>query len=398
MKKRVAVIYHFFAHYREAVVRELSRDGRCSWTFCGDVKDFESDIKPANFPTDVRFLRLPVQRIRGSLIWQHKALAVAVSSDYDVLVLLGVSKYLSMWVAAILGRLTGKRVLFWTHGWTYRPTGVMRYVRRYFYKLGHGMMTYGHWAKQLAIEEGFDPKNVYVIGNSLDFDEQRMAFDCIPAGRPAEVRRELFGDDRTPVIACPTRLTRVRRLDMLLDAVADLKAAGFPANILLIGDGPERSVLESQAAQLGINVCFVGACYDERRIGELLAAANVTVAPGKVGLSAMHSMAFGVPVVSHGDPERQMPEYEAIIPGKTGGLFTEGDVGSLAAAIQPWIAEQWVDPATSQACVHVIERFWSPHFQVAAIMQAIDGKPADDLFFFREPIRPNSQHLSITKY
>ncbi len=386
MAKRVAVVYHFFAHYREAVIRELSRDGRCTWTFCGDVQDFESDIKPATFPPGIRFLRAPVRRLRGSIIWQQKALSVAVSRDYDVLVLLGVSKYLSMWVAAVLGRLTGKRVLFWTHGWTYRPTGFLRYVRRYFYRLGHGVMTYGRWAKQLALEEGFDPKNVYVIGNSLDFAEQRRAFARISVDRPAEIRKQLFGEERTPVIGCPTRLTAVRRLDMLLDAVATLRDSGAPANVLLIGDGPERKALEAQAARLRLNVHFAGACYDEQRIGELLTSCNVTVAPGKVGLTAMHSMAFGVPVVSHGDPERQMPEYEAIIPGKTGDLFVEGSVYSLVEAIRPWIANQWVDPRTSRNCVQTIERFWSPQFQVAAIMRAVEGKPSDDLFFIREPI------------
>ena len=399
MKCRVAVVYHFFAHYREAIICELARDPRHEWTFCGDTKDFGSDIEPAKFPPDVRFVRLKVYRLIRNIIWQSGIIRIAASRDYDTLVLLGVPKYLSMWVAAAIGRLTGKRVLFWTHGWTYRPRGLFRYVRRAFYKLGHGLMTYGHWAKQLGLEEGFLPEQIHVIGNSLDLARQREALSRIGADRPLQIRRDLFADEFTPVVACTSRLTAVRRLDLLFQALKVLRQRGKPCHVILIGDGPERSALERLASELGLKVSFVGACYDEERIGELLLASNVTVAPGKVGLTAMHSMAFGIPVVSHGNPENQMPEYEAIIPGKTGSLFTDGDVQDLAAAIEPWIDSQWVSESTRIHCQELIDRLWSPWFQREAICRAVEGKPADDIFFLREHISQfaSRQHDSKVK-
>jgi glycosyltransferase involved in cell wall biosynthesis len=378
-RPRVAVVYHFFAHYREAVFRALHHDDRCEWSFFADKECFDDEIKPATFTDDMRFTALRVRRIRGSVMWQSGVLRLAVSRDFDVIVLLGVPKYLAMWIAAPLARITGKRVLFWTHGWTYRPKGVLRYVRRAFLRLANAIMTYGRWAKQIAIEEGFDPRRVHVIGNSLDYEAQQRALAEIPEERPAKLRLELFGDSTTPVIVCPSRLTFVRRLDLLLEAAALLGKRGTPVNVILIGDGRERASLEALAGRLEVNVAFVGACYDERKIGELLLAGNVCVAPGKVGLTAMHAMAFGVPVVSHDDPEQQMPEFEAIIPGKTGTLFRPNDVTSLADAIVPWIAVPMVRPSTRAACREVIRRFWSPTFQVEAIVRAVQGLPANDL-------------------
>jgi len=383
MATTVAVVYHFFPHYREAIVRELAHEGTCKWTFYGDTHDFDrqSDIKPMKFPQDVRFKHLKVTRIWRSLMWQHGVVRLAASRDCDVLILLGDAKYPSMWAAAIAARLTGKRVLFWTHGWTYRPHGLMRYVRRYFYRIAHGIMTYGRWAKQIAIEEGFEPSQVYVIGNSLDLTQQRKALQQLPAGRPAAVREELFADSNTPIVTCISRLTAVRRLDLLLRAVAKLNSEGTSANVMLIGDGPERPKLEALAQELGVRVAFVGACYDELRICELMRASNVTVAPGKVGLTAMHSMAYGIPVVTHGDHENQMPEFEAVIPGKTGSLFQLGDIDSLAAAISPWLRSPYADTNTSEQCQLIIERFWSATFQREAIMRAVNGDPANDLLF-----------------
>lgn len=383
-KPRVAVVYHFFAHYRSAVVRSLVEDGRAEFTFCGDLECFDDKIEPMSFAEGIRFRRLRTHPIKGSVMWQSGLLSLAASSEFDVLILLGIPKFLAMWPAAIIGRLTGKRVIFWTHGWTYRPTGPLRLVRSAFLKLADSIMTYGRWAKQIGIEHGFDPRRIHVIGNSLDLESQRRVRSSMTNEVRASTRRELFGNDTIPVIACSSRLTRTRRLDMLFEAAALLAKRGQPVNIALIGDGPEREPLERQAAELGLRVAFLGACYDEALIGRVLMASNVCVAPGKVGLTAIHALAFGVPVVSHGDHERQMPEHEAIIPGKTGALYEFGSIESLAEAIRPWLETQWVPATTQRRCEQIVERFWSPRFQVEAIMRAVFGLPADDLLLAKE--------------
>jgi len=221
------------------------------------------------------------------------------------------------------------------------------------------------------------------VGNSLDVATQRKVLSHISQDRPAEVRKELFGDVDLPVIVCTTRLIRARRLDLLFEAVALLREQGLCVNIALIGDGPERKNLELLAKKLNITVAFLGACYDEERIGEVLLASNVCVAPGMVGLTAMHALAFGVPVISHGNHERQTPEFESIVPGVTGSLFIDGNVASLAMAIKPWIATSWISKETRQACRNIIDRFWNPEFQTQVILRAVNREPADDLFWIR---------------
>jgi glycosyltransferase involved in cell wall biosynthesis len=186
-------------------------------------------------------------------------------------------------------------------------------------------------------------------------------------------------------VACTTRLIALRRLDLLIDALALLAGRGVRANLLLVGDGPERARLEAHARARGVRTHFEGACYDEGRIAELVMASNVVVAPGKVGLTAMHAMAYGVPVVTHGDADDQMPEWEAVVPGSTGSLFAKGDVESLAAAIEPWLRGEFPSDATRDACHAMVARFWNPTYQRRAIERAVLGRPADDLFDVREP-------------
>lgn len=111
----------------------------------------------------------------------------------------------------------------------------------------------------------------------------------------------------------------------------------------------------------------------------MIMSANVTVSPGKVGLTAMHSLAYGTPVITHDNFDAQMPEYEAIFPGKTGDFFRREDSADLARLIKIWTLKG--DIRTDQereACYEVIEKRYNPELQRKVIESALEGKPAGD--------------------
>jgi len=139
------------------------------------------------------------------------------------------------------------------------------------------------------------------------------------------------------------------------------------------------------AKESGIDAHFTGACYDDAQLARYISASDVTVSPGFVGLTAIHSMAFGVPVITHGTMAKQAPEVEAIIPGVTGDLFALGNVDDLARCMKLWLSPQRDRERTRQACIQLVERFWSPVFQQMIIEHAVLGYPADDLLFIRQP-------------
>jgi glycosyltransferase involved in cell wall biosynthesis len=249
-------------------------------------------------------------------------------------------------------------------------------------------MTYGHFAKIIFIQTGWEPEGVQVIYNSLDYAKQRGERERVTSGELAALRVKVMGEaNDLPVVACVTRLIPVRRLDLLIEAAAVLKAGGRPVVLLLVGDGPERGALEALAKERGVACVFYGACYDEGVVSRLVMMSRCMVAPGKVGLTAMTALAYGVPVVTHGDADNQMPEWEAVVPGKTGTLFKEGDVADLARAIGVWTSGDR-DPAVAAACIEIVERFWNAPMQRRCIERCIDGKPADDLFWMKEADSP----------
>ncbi|MCX5665368.1 MAG: glycosyltransferase [Planctomycetota bacterium] len=382
-RPRVAVVYHFFAHYREPIVERLARSEVADFVFFGDDHDYESSIKAATFSKEVKFRFCPTKKIFRSVMWQSGVLRLSFSDQFDQIIFLGNPFWLATWVAAIVARLMGKRVLFWSHGFLSPPQGVKGMIRRMFFCLAHTHLFYGRWAKQHAISLGWDPKNLHVVANSLHFESQSSQRRKVTAEEVAELRKSLFRDPSLPVAFCSCRLQSSKRLDLLISALALLRTDGVAVNALIVGDGPCRSDLEKLARDSSIDAHFTGACYDDALLALYISASNITVSPGFVGLTAIHSMTFGVPVISHSTMGKQAPEVEAIIPGITGNFFTLGDVADLARVIGLWLSRNKGRAETSAACIAIVERFWSPTFQQEAIERAVMGYPADDLFFLR---------------
>jgi glycosyltransferase involved in cell wall biosynthesis len=129
------------------------------------------------------------------------------------------------------------------------------------------------------------------------------------------------------------RLERRKGVDVLLEALKRLRATGHDVYLTIVGDGPERSVRERQAADalLRTAVTFAGAC-DENGVAEAMRTADLLIVPSlSEGLPVViiEALASGVPVVATavgGNPE-------LVRDGETGLLVPPADPDKLAAAI-----------------------------------------------------------------
>ena len=377
--RRIAVVYHYFAHYRDPVIRELIEHSAHEYHFYGDTQSFDSGIKLTEIDP-AHFTRTKCTQ-RGPLLFQWAAVKLGLSRRYDTLILLGNCKWPTMWLSAILGRLAGKRVLFWTHGWLRHETGLQALIRNTFYRIGHGLLLYGHRAKCIGLSYGFKPERLHVIYNSLDCQLQDQTRATLPSDARETTRMELFpGRDQHPVLVNITRLHSYKRLDQMIRAAADLEQNGRPVNVLLVGEGPHKTELQELADELGVHAKFTGAVYGEDELGRMLIASDIAVMPGPVGLLAMHALAYGVPVISHNSFDKQMPEFESIIEGKTGAFFREDEIGSLVEQIEQLLVIKQTHEQRTSAARELVERFYNPVSQRKLIDRAVEGCTADDLF------------------
>jgi glycosyltransferase involved in cell wall biosynthesis len=181
-------------------------------------------------------------------------------------------------------------------------------------------------AESLQADYGLDPVRVKVVPNGADLPDEE-------AERPAARRyRESLGAGMLrPLWACVGRLEPQKGQDVLLEALALLRAHGIDFVCAFAGDGSTRAALESRrdALGLGAHARFLGTLEDP---GPLLAAADAVVLPSRwegLPLVVLEALARAKPVVASavgGIPE-------VIEDGVDGRLVPPEDPGALAAVL-----------------------------------------------------------------
>jgi len=378
-RKQVLISYHFFAHYRSAVFERL-KSAHHQYFLCADTEDPRGAVKAIDTESLAGFL--PIRsRLFLRMMFQFGLITKAIDAKYECMILLGDASFVTTWIAALISRFRGKRVLFWTHGWSSDEVGIKSKVRNTFYSLADGLLLYGRDAKRIGIKKGFLEDSLYLVYNSLDYPEHKRLRESIDESDLLAMRTKLFSEPNLPIVVCCSRLYHGRRFDLLLDATRRLHAAGHKINVLLVGDGEARSDLETQAKTLGIaeNVAFYGSCYDQRTLAICTSIGSVTVAPGSVGLTAVQSLAFGVPVITHDNRKEQGPEVELVRPGVTGDLFHQNDPTDLASCISNWTCDSVEGSEVRSNCIALVERTYTPDFQARTIDAAVSGLPAQGL-------------------
>ena len=86
----------------------------------------------------------------------------------------------------------------------------------------------------------------------------------------------------------------------------------------------------------------------------------------------MHSLVYGTPVITHNDFTDQMPEFEAIIPGKTGDFFIKDSIDDLSNSIGKWIGNMEKREDVRKSCYEIIDKFYNPTFQLQVIKNVIN--------------------------
>ena len=333
----------------------------CEWIF----GDQNSDIKCFDIGILQKASVTKTHKIFGSFYWQKGVVSLAKKKEISSYLLLGEPFNVSIWVLCILIRVfhPKRKIYFWTHGWYGRESRVKKIIKKAFFRFADKIFLYGNYAKKLMIKEGFKPDKLVVIHNSLDYEKQlELRNEC----KETDIYKNHFENNNSNLIFIG-RLTKIKKINQIIQALEILKKEGLYFNLTLIGGGKEENNLKNLVKDLNLEnqVWFYGPCYDEKTNAELIYNADLCVSPGNVGLTAIHSMMFGTPVISHNDFPWQMPEFEAIMPGGTGDFFNQNDVGSLSETIKNWFSKYKNErDKIRQNCFQEIDSSWNPDFQM----------------------------------
>jgi glycosyltransferase involved in cell wall biosynthesis len=334
---RVAVVQPSLAKYRIPVFRELASRPGIDLTVHYGTTEGIPNVAPEGF----RAVEAPI-RAAGGAKWQQAQVALASRGNCDVLVLGWDLHYASLVPALLRARAQRVGTVLWGHGYSKQEKPARRALREKVGRLADATLFYNRTAAEDAIAAGFARERVFVALNSLDqgpIQAARAAW----AGDEAKLdafRREqgLAG----PVILFVSRLDPANRLDLLLEAARRLQGDSPGLAVVIIGKGENQAVLERQAAELGIagRVRFLGAIYDEASLAPWFLVADVFCYPANIGLSILHAMGYGLPVITSDRLEAQNPEIEALRNGENGLLYRDGDPAALVEALRRVLSDE----------------------------------------------------------
>jgi glycosyltransferase involved in cell wall biosynthesis len=144
--------------------------------------------------------------------------------------------------------------------------------------------------------------------------------------------------------------------DLLLKALPEVLRQNACTQLLLIGDGPERSALEKLAKSLHLDnsVQFLGERTHEAAM-RIMSEASLVAIPSReepFGLVALEAMFLGKPVVA-----TEVGGLPEVLNGADALLVSPDDAGALANSIIAMINKEEIDPTFGAHNRRIAERF-----------------------------------------
>jgi glycosyltransferase involved in cell wall biosynthesis len=241
--------------------------------------------------------------------------------DPDVLILEANPRYISNRNAQKWMQKRGRPVIGWGLG-SPHSSGLFsetrrRIRKRYLFEFD-ALIAYSSMGAEQYAELGVPPGRIHVAINSATLPPQK------PPDRPVKVDGKL-------VILFVGRLQARKRVDLLLRACTLVEPS---PECWIVGDGPERSMLEHLSEEVFPAAKFLGAKQGQE-LTDLFTKADLFVLPGTGGLAIQEAMAYGLPViVAEGDGTQR-----DLVTADNGWLIQPGSMQELIQAMRQAISD-----------------------------------------------------------
>lgn len=281
----------------------------------------------------------------------HLKHAARLTERLGPAVLHAASNYANAVIALALRDATGLPVVyevrgFWEDTWLSRhaANGDLKLSDRYARTRAletHCMteanlvVTLGEAMREEIVQRGVPADNVIIVPNGVSEEFLR------PLPNGAALRASLGIQPDEHVVGLVSSLVAHEGIGTLLEAVKILNDRGVKARALIVGDGPERTALQRQAAGLGLDAIFTGR-VPSAKVRDYHAVLDVFVVPRTpdrvcqlvTPLKPVEAMASGLPVVV--SDVRALAEI--VHDRETGLLSPPLDAGELADRLQQLLA------------------------------------------------------------
>ncbi len=192
-------------------------------------------------------------------------------------------------------RSSGIPILATCHNWTERTAALKLYsaLDKCLLRRFDRVVAVSDSISTTLIQSGFPPARVCTIRNGIDTHRFADASEGALEGAGGTSRGRV-------ILGTLSRLSKEKGIDVLVRALAELRASWPDLLCMVAGDGPERAAILNLAAELGVseNLLLAGFCSD---VPAFLRACAVIVHPSRMEampLAILEAMAAGKPIVA----------------------------------------------------------------------------------------------------
>lgn len=337
---KVTIVQRILPHYRISFIERLNEQLA--------MRGIELDLVygqelPGTVPCTVPFHTSWAREIRNryltfgstELVWQP-CLWNLRGSD---LIIVEQSNRLLLNYCLQLRRSFSRPLLgFWGHGRNLQsrnPSGPRERLKSALVRHVDWWFAYTEMSRDTVLRSGFPEDRITLVNNAVDDEELRRGMQECKDIDPLETARSLGCSGGNVALFCGG-LHRDKRIDFLMEAAERVRALVPDFELLVVGDGPERSRIEEAGRRLPWIHC-VGAQMGAAR-ARYFHASKLLMMPGMVGLVIVDSFIGRCPLFTTEFPFHS-PEIAYLRSGYNGGM-TADDVESYAQAV----AEQLQQP------------------------------------------------------
>jgi glycosyltransferase involved in cell wall biosynthesis len=275
----------------------------------------------------------------------------------------------------LTAKLFGKPILLSTDaidfGSAARSVWKMMLKRKFlsflYSKIADAVLVPSTASKQFVHSLGIPERNIFVTPYVVD--NESISAAAQKTDRTKTRAQWKIPKDALVVLFCGKFLPRKRPLDLLRAFSIANMANSY---LVLVGDGPLWSDLNSEVQQLGLasRVRFLG-LVDYSKLPEVYASSNILIHPAEnepYGLIVNEAMVCGLPVIVS---DRVGAGLDLIKNGITGFTYPCGDINALVDILRRSLSDRDGLKDMGRAAQHRMER-WSPRENAETTAHAIE--------------------------
>ncbi len=324
--KKVIFIEPVLAHYRHDTFSIISENENFEVYILAGT-NYEG-VKDTSIPNSIKKEYLSLNVFGQRFYYLRGALNTVRRFKPDVIVCSGIDfRHFHTLLIYFWSRLAKKKFVWWSHAGMGNQGKIGQWFRSTIYRNSNGILSYNSNGKNNLIHMGVPESKIQVVGNALNSED--YGFD---------MKIKNTTDDKV-VLLYSGRITKEKKLSVLIDALSHLKQTNLDFICNIVGGGNIESY-KQQVDKLEIHgyVNFLGPRYG-KELKSVFAQADVFVYPGGIGLSMVQALSYGLPVITTDAMNEHGPEIELLFPGLTGDFFMDENPKELAQQILHWVGK-----------------------------------------------------------